>query len=527
MISKRVLISCGTIPARLDSVKFLGNRFKGGLAFKTAEYLHDNGFEVTIVKWKFTEYENNKSIKRVNILDVFEYYDYIKNNVYEYDAFVLAGAVANLTPSNPLEGKFPSHNYKVGEKFNIEFEIAPRIIDLIKELNPHACLIGYKLYDAADEDLIEIGRHTLHDSKANVIFANHPAKAKYEKIALLQDNTVLKMNFEEHLKFMVRVINAAYYKTTILNDTTDYPERVLIERFEQEGRKFGCIAFKLEDNRFITTSRGHNGSYSVVHSVDFENKIIESSKNKATLNAPTLKKLFELTGCDYIVHEHFYKESIPSINYVLPGTHEEVTAVEELIKSNNDIFEFNVLGHGYYSCKKFGEIIWDNYYEQFPERYFRTPFEIKEIIDSTPFKESKTLEIGGNKNVCSKYSYDPYVKSDNALNLSAAELKEHTFDYIVIRNAISYISVSDLNFYKSLLNKGGLLIANTFKTAPELRVRDEEVVYVKDDYVNHYLYVGDEIFKHRFYNRSLEFWLNMGFEVKEYNSNSIILKYTK
>ena len=32
-MGKNIVISCGPIPARLDSVKFITNRFKGGLAF--------------------------------------------------------------------------------------------------------------------------------------------------------------------------------------------------------------------------------------------------------------------------------------------------------------------------------------------------------------------------------------------------------------------------------------------------------------------------------------------------------------
>lgn len=35
-MKKKVVISCGPIPARLDSVKYITNRFKGGLAFRTA-----------------------------------------------------------------------------------------------------------------------------------------------------------------------------------------------------------------------------------------------------------------------------------------------------------------------------------------------------------------------------------------------------------------------------------------------------------------------------------------------------------
>ena len=56
---KKVVISCGPIPARLDSVKFITNRFKGGLAFKTANYLIERNYDVTIVTWKNTDIPAN------------------------------------------------------------------------------------------------------------------------------------------------------------------------------------------------------------------------------------------------------------------------------------------------------------------------------------------------------------------------------------------------------------------------------------------------------------------------------------
>ncbi|MDE7242460.1 MAG: hypothetical protein K2O18_00550, partial [Oscillospiraceae bacterium] len=137
MENKKVVISCGPIPARLDSVKFLTNRFKGGLAFKTADFLARQGFRLTIIVWKGTEIPanfNGSNVEIVRVEDVFDYYRWFENNASEYDACIMAAAVANLTPSHPYEGKFPSHNYKVGEKFNIEFEIAPRAIDVVKKV---------------------------------------------------------------------------------------------------------------------------------------------------------------------------------------------------------------------------------------------------------------------------------------------------------------------------------------------------------------------------------------------------------
>jgi hypothetical protein len=307
-MSKKVLITVGPIPARLDSVKFLTNRFKGGLALKTAQYLADAGNDVTIVAWKFAEL--NTSLPIIRIDDVVDYYN--KVLAFEANAYILAAAVANLMPSNPYEGKFPSHKYQVGEKFNIEFEIAPRVIDEIKKKYPRSTLIGYKLYDGTEEDLIAAAKKTLFDSTANIVFANNPKWAKERKIVLTQDGAIFDCNFDEHLKLMNKVINEEFYSTT----TPSYDEEPLSEdekfvvnnypTFEKDGRTYGTFAVKRKSS-FITTTRGKkngNTAVSEVYDVNHSTKQIAASE-KATLNAPLLAKMFELNpSFTILLHGH-------------------------------------------------------------------------------------------------------------------------------------------------------------------------------------------------------------------------------
>lgn len=304
---KKILISVGPIPAKLDSVKFVTNRFKGGLALKTAESLKSLGNDVTIIAWKFTDLKTDIPI--IPIDDVVDYYNKILS--LEYDAYILAAAVANLMPSNPYEGKFPSHKYKVGEKFNIEFEIAPRIIDEIKNKYPRSTLIGYKLYDGTEEELISAGKKTLFDSKANIVFANHPKWAKNKKITLTQDGAVFESSFEEHVYLIHKVVNESFYSTKIINSQTllSNDEEYIINnypKFSQDGRIYGTFAVKRE-NSFITTTRGKSEgekSVSEVFHVNHEAKIITASK-KATLNAPLLDMFFKLNqNFRIIIHGH-------------------------------------------------------------------------------------------------------------------------------------------------------------------------------------------------------------------------------
>lgn len=364
----KILFTLGPIPAKLDSVKYLTNRFKGGLAWKTAiELCKEHGHEVTVVKWKYHDVPDGSDISIINVEDIYDYRDTVLKT--KADVYVLAAAVANLMPSNPWKGKFASHNYKIGDRFNIEFEIAPRIIDLVKKEYPRSALVGYKLYDGTDEQLIEAGWETLINSKANIVFANHPAWAKERKIMLTSDGSEIYTSFDEHIKWIDKLANSKYYITqaqekvdlerphkTWFDLSTGITQKEheeinaiagMYPKFQKRGMTFGCFAYRLDNGQFITTSRGKKESgFSRVISVDHEKRIIEVKNTKATLNAPLLDNVFK-NNPQYkiLIHSHKNIEGFLHLPYELPGTDREV----EIAK--NIHFElsvgFNIQNHGY------------------------------------------------------------------------------------------------------------------------------------------------------------------------------------
>lgn len=549
-MQKKVVISCGPIPARLDSVKFITNRFKGGLAFKTAAKLITSGYDVTVVTWKNTPYpdingvrasefwmQDNVSLVTVN--DVFEYYEWYTENAVNYDAFIMAAAVANLTPSNPYEGKFPSHNYKVGEKFNIEFEIAPRAIDVVKQKNPRACLIGYKLFDAkTDEELIDIARHTLKDAKANIIFANTPATAKSEKIAVTADNSVIRCSFDEHMELIMRAIDQEYFRTVVQPMTSDeYPKfkqaLAIVKMFDKTFPGFGTVAVPVAQDsaEFATTARGHSGEPVIVRWIDIANRIIYAT-GKATLNAPTLNACLEQTECKYIVvHRHdddplFRKGDhfdAEISKYLFPGTVEEMEDVYNAFE-DIDVYRVKLCNHGDISCLPIQDVNWERYYELFPERYFGMPDLMEEIIES--YRGKETLEVGCNALAYTKYAYDPYVSAENAINLTYEEYMSKHFDLVVARNSINYL---DMDTIKSLLERTEYFIANTFRAAPSEKVSDREASVVLDGYVHHALRLPDDsIMPHTFHAYTVEDFEKLGFRVAQnYGKNSVLLYYKR
>lgn len=535
---KKVVISCGPVPARLDSVKFITNRFRGGLAFKTASYLSDCDYELTVVVWKNTEVpeniKQNEQIHLVKVEDVFDYHNWFKTNASSYDAFIMAAAVANLTPSNPYEGKFPSHNYSVGEKFDIQFEIAPRAIDAIKKINPRCSLIGYKLFDTPDEDeLIEIARHTLSDAKANIIFANTPQTAKSKKIAVMADNTALPCSFDEHLELIRRAIDAEYYRTEVVELTDAEKKNPKIRQalatakmFDKTFPRYGTVAVPVSPQyeMFATTSRGHTGEPVIVYGVDKQKHIIYAS-GKATLNAATLHAALSRTGfSSVIVHRHeddplFCEEEckISTEKYLSPGTVEEEQFVYHNFSRTNNSLKF--LGHGDLRSRPITSVDWARYYELFPKRYFSTPPMMEKIIANCTGTE--TLEVGGNAEVCTKYAYDKYVTANNAINLQWDEIMHSHFDLIVAKNAVNYLSLEEI---VALIGVTDQFAANTFLIPPSEKITEIEAAVLDGNQILHTLRLPDDsIMRHSFYAYTQQDYESMGLCVVPYGRNSALL----
>lgn len=322
---KNILITAGPIPSRLDSVKFITNRFKGGLSLKLANYLVEKQCKVTVMCWKFSGIKETENYDVIYVDDVIDYYNKVLD--FKADMYILSAAVANLMPSNPYEGKFPSHKYKVGEKFDVQFEIAPRVIDDIKKKYPRSSLIGYKLYDGTREELIQAAKKTLFESKANLVFANTPNDAKINKIVLTQDGALYDCSFEEHCELIYKLFNEEFYKTIPIEDITPLRENekfVLTNypKHYEDGRVYGSYAVRRE-NGFLTTTRGKFGGkeeVSFVSHVNHDKKIVYST-TKATLNAPLLHKVLELNpNINYLIHSHEMIGKNIHNEYEFPGS---------------------------------------------------------------------------------------------------------------------------------------------------------------------------------------------------------------
>lgn len=552
---KKILVSAGPIPARLDSVKYITNRFKGGLAIQTANYLAAQpDFEITLLTWAHTDLSvvSSEIKHRVLVSDVYEYYDWIVANARNFDAFVLAAAVANLTPVKTFEGKFPSHLYKPGDEFDIRFMIAPRAIDAVKPLNPRACLIGYKLFDEPDDrKLTEIARTTLTESKANLIFANTPQDAATRKLAVLPDYSSFPVSFDEHLLLMTAAIRQEYFHTETGSLTPreqadpDIREAMAaVSIYDETFNSYGTVAVPVGSGpMFVTTSRGHKAGPVLVRSVDRKTRTVNAS-GKATLNAPALSELLKRN--DYqglIIHRHFtdpdrneaiyqdYRDRIDEgvvhpLSYIFPGTLEEfdIAGRVHCDETTPWIQPF----HGYLAYRPFEAVDWNQYHDQFPRKYFGKPANLLDLIRAYKNQNLDVLEIGGNVDPSADFSYDPYVTLDPgiATAVSKEQLLGRKWPLVVSFNAINYLNKAEI---MEILNHCDAFAANTFREAPAEKTGENEyAVLDKSDpgrpVVHHGLRLdGDGLVRHRFHAYDEDDFRNMGLYCIHYGENSMIV----
>lgn len=147
--AKKILISAGGTQEPIDDVRVISNKSTGKTAAAIADQFIANGFTIT-----YLAAENAK-------LPAFEceVVKYTSFNSLEeklrallpldYSVFIHAAAVSDYSVI-PSEGKINSDS----EEITLKLKRNPKLIDLVKKLNPAIKLIGFKLTSSTDEKLV-------------------------------------------------------------------------------------------------------------------------------------------------------------------------------------------------------------------------------------------------------------------------------------------------------------------------------------------------------------------------------------
>lgn len=336
-----VLITGGPVHGKLDDVKIVTNRFKGGqmaaLATSLAEklpqdvqilYLTAQGVSVPV--------SPDGRIQVIYHDGIFDYYNKVLQLVStpEIMAVILGAAVANLVPQTPFPGKFPSHQYNSGDIIPIPFILAPRVITAIHRQNPAVKLFGFKLLsDVPTEQLVDVAHELCLETHATAIIANDN-KNLSQKYVVTKEKSIIPLHFSELPAFLADAIQDTYFSTVklpmtpgmsadsiqIFNDLLAGNSSKFVE---EHGLLFGSIAVRTGPESFIATIRGKTeaAGFSFVEHVNQDTMKIYATE-KATLNAPLLAKIFrERQDVKAIIHLHDDNpQKLDERLYAFPGT---------------------------------------------------------------------------------------------------------------------------------------------------------------------------------------------------------------
>lgn len=380
----KILITGGPVEAKLDSVKVITNRFKGGRMAQLADLLAvKTASEVTYLCSK-----NSKQPEHANIVHFDGFEDYMEKVIRlstQNDAVVLGAAVANLIPDEHWrritlkDGKFPSHNYQEGDPVPVLLRIAPRVINAVKKVAPRTVLIGYKLLSGVDRDtLVRAAQETLYGANADLVIAND-SECLDGKIFVTPEGGAFDGEEGDVWKIVYEMAADRYYQSQAASDLLRNEQDLLsLEHFssfqslvqnhedlllmgrQKNGMIYGCVALRINDNRFLISSRGKRNlsDHAIVNSVDHREKIVfyGGYYGKASLNAPLVDKLFKrFPDAVAVVHWHepvgFEGEQY---EYAPPGTARDTDRefgehVDSYMDARgNAVAKFAIRGHGYY-----------------------------------------------------------------------------------------------------------------------------------------------------------------------------------
>jgi len=387
MPMKKILITGGAVYAYLDAVKIISNKFRGGrIAQLAVDFVEKGKAKVTYLcakdsvhptYWHECKQKPHPFIKIVHHDGFEDYRRLVKELSPKHDAVILGAAVCNLIPMKPWKKKFPSHNFKPGDRIPIDFTIAPRIIDEVKKVAPKVHLFGFKLLKGVPhKELIEAAYDIVLESKATAVFANDATDLDV-RYAVTKEGGEAKFNPGRSygiVEFVMNCLSDKYYSTVISGwtdfDIFDYRDariqmRKLTKKhkskfkktYGKEKYKFGTIAVRVgKSNMFVTTGRGKKemGESVLVETVDHRKRKVYTT-SKATLNAPLLHKLFRnRPEIKAIVHYHkMGPNSMAWGAYAPAGTARDAGLADTLHPANK---VFQIEAHGTFELLEEGDL---------------------------------------------------------------------------------------------------------------------------------------------------------------------------
>ncbi len=165
LAGRKIMVTAGGTREPLDAVRFIGNRSSGKMGYAVAGEATRRGAEVLLISAPVS-LEPPAGVEIVQVQTSRDMAEQVIRRAPEFDAVVMAAAVADFRPVNPRDGKIK----KEAASLRVELERTEDILERLGELKKRGqVLVGFS---AETENLIENSRRKLEAKNLDLIVAN-------------------------------------------------------------------------------------------------------------------------------------------------------------------------------------------------------------------------------------------------------------------------------------------------------------------------------------------------------------------
>lgn len=176
---KRILVSAGGTHEPIDPVRFIGNRSSGKQGIAIARRAAARGAQVTLIG------ANIEPISGSNLdfvaVETTEQLSRALENIQDYDALIMAAAVADFRVAEPANSKLKRS--ELGSRHSIELvandDLLARAVAQKEQLNLDCLIVGFAAETAKDDsDLRKLAAHKLMSKGCDLLVANDVSNGK-------------------------------------------------------------------------------------------------------------------------------------------------------------------------------------------------------------------------------------------------------------------------------------------------------------------------------------------------------------
>lgn len=170
---KKILVTAGPVWVPIDKVRVITNIFGGALGSIIAKKAAEAGASTKLLLGPGRVFFNKK-IRGLEVIR-FKYFseimELVKTEVKneKYDIVIQSAAISDYCPAKVDSGKIKS-----GQKsLTIKLKPLPKIVDMIKKIDPKVFLVKFKLeVNKSEKELVGIAKDSMKSSRADLIVAN-------------------------------------------------------------------------------------------------------------------------------------------------------------------------------------------------------------------------------------------------------------------------------------------------------------------------------------------------------------------